>query len=847
MSRRRSRSIRLTPPRRHLAALITVALASGFVAIMFIAANLMTTSLSAGVEQRYAGADVVIGQEDESADPVGADASADDASGMQKPEVPGAKAVWQQVAGYIELDAADSHRTAFLELQSDPPSSVRTLDLVAGHDATSAREVVLEASAADSLGVGVGQQVLMPGEQLPDGKPGDVALTVTGISASGAGSVLGGTPGVHVNAHNAKTLSGPMPSTTWLAAMEPGKDPRHAVSALEDDGLTAMTAQEAIDDGVSQVMQGFDALAMVFAVFVVIALVTSAVVVTNTFAVTLAQRTRSLALLRTLGATRRQVAGTVLRESAVVGLIGAVIGTVLAHLLAQGALAAAAGLGLLDGVLGVPVSVLSVIVPVVVGIALTVLAGLGPVRAAVRVAPLQALRPVPPAPARRLGVRGVLSIIAMVLGLLALLGAVAISLAGSIGSGIVLGLLGGIVSFAGLLTGLVILTRPLTRLAGSLAARIGGLPARIAGANTSRNPRRSAATVAALLIGTTLMTMMAVGARTAESTLTTELDSRRPIDVVVTADELPKDAVDAVAEVPGVEHTAQTERGDVNVGAKEPMTLYAATPAQIRDTSHRPDLADGVEDGTVVLGADRAGVFGVHDGQELRIDGSDGAEHTLRVRVDSNLQMSLVTPRTLDELVGKDATPALLVDFAEKGTAAREGTDALGIVTGVQDAVDQHGAQGASVDGAGAEREAYGQILSVLLGITVALLAVAVLVALVGVANTLSLGVIERTGENALLRALGTTRRQMRAMLAWEGLLLAVVGAVLGIALGSLYGVLGISTILGDQFPLQITIPWGQIGLVLVLAVVAGLLASVLPGRRASRTAPAQALASADE
>jgi putative ABC transport system permease protein len=828
-----SRRIRLTPPRRHLAALITIALSSGFVAIMLIAANLMTASLSAGVEEEYTGADLVVGAEDEDAGP--------------EPVVPGAAAVWPRSSGFLDLRSGSSSASAFVQARMDPPSSVRSLDLAEGRDATSADEIVLDESAAESLHVSVGQSVKIPEESRADGGSGDLPLRVSGISEGSTATALGGSAIAHVNARNQDALLGQDAASTWLVALDPGTDAQSTIDALEEDGLSARTAQDAIDEGVSDVMQGFDALAMVFAVFVVIALVTGAVVITNTFAVTLAQRTRSLALLRTLGATRRQVAGTVLRESAVVGLVGALIGMIGAHLLAQAALAAAAGLGVLDGLLPVPVSVLSIVLPVVVGIVLTLLAGLGPVRAAVRVAPLQALRPAPPAAGRRLGVRGVLSLVAIVLGLLALVGAVAISLAGVTALGILVGVLGGILSFAGLLVGLVILTRPLTRLAGSLASRLGGLPARIAGANTARNPRRSAATIAALLIGTTLMTMMAVGARTTEATLTSELDSRRPVDAIVTAQELPQDAVQAVAAVQGVQEIARTERGDVGVGGTEPMTLYAAAPEQIRDTSHRPDLAETVEDGTVVLGQERAETFGLHDGQVLQVPGADGEDHPLKVRIDSNLQMSLVTPTTLEELVGSEASPVLFVDFAEKGSAARDGVDAMAIASGIQEAAAGHGAQDAEVDPAGVEREMYGQILSVLLGITVALLAVAVLVALVGVANTLSLGVIERTGENALLRALGTSRGQMRAMLAWEGLLLALVGAVLGIVLGSVYGVLGISTILGGQFPVSITIPWLQIALVLVLALAAGLLASVLPGRRASRTAPAQALAAADE
>src|SRR5699024_1864162 len=131
----------------------------------------------------------------------------------------------------------------------------------------------------------------------------------------------------------------------------------------------------------------------------------------------------------------------------------------------------------------------------------------------------------------------------------------------------------------------------------------------------------------------------------------------------------------------------------------------------------------------------------------------------------------------------------------------------------------------------------------ILLGITVGLLAVAVLVALVGVANTLSLGVIERTGENALLRALGTTRRQMQAMLGWEGVLLALVGAVPGIVIGSVYGTLGITALLGAPCPGSLSGPWLRAGLVRVLAALAGPAASAVPARAAARTAPAAALA----
>src|SRR5699024_8303868 len=148
-----------------------------------------------------------------------------------------------------------------------------------------------------------------------------------------------------------------------------------------------------------------------------------------------------------------------------------------------------------------------------------------------------------------LGMRGALGLAAIVLGIGALIGGTALALDGQAGAGILAAMLGGVVSFTGVLLVLVVLTRPLYSVVARLAGRLGGLPARIARANVARTPRRSAATLAALLIGTTLMTMMAVGARTAESTLPSELDSRRPIDMVISAEAMPEDVAAQIAAI----------------------------------------------------------------------------------------------------------------------------------------------------------------------------------------------------------------------------------------------------------------------------------------------------------
>lgn len=838
-------AVKLTPVRRHLAAVVTIALSCAFVAIMVLAGNLMQASLRSQASQMFEGADLEIQRKLSDEDWASENP-------LPAPEVEGAEAVWPAPRSYLE--ASSTRGGGFFEATMLPPGQEDTLE--EGSAAATESEIVLSRSAADALEAGVGDPITVEGSgPATGGDPAQEAqriLTVSGIAADPAGAVFGGTPRLMLQDVNAAALLGPTAGTTtatWLATVPDGEDPAavaEAASAAAAEGITVRGVKEAEDEAAGSFMQGFGALGMILGVFVVIALFASAVVIANTFAVTLAQRTRSLALLRTLGATRAQVRSVVLRESLLVGLLGAVAGVVAGHLLVQAALAGAAGLGWLNGVAPVPVSLWSVLLPLLAGVAITVLASLAPMRSATGVAPLQALRPQSPAVTRGLGVRGVLGLVAVVLGVAALVGGTALALNGVAALGILAAIGGGVLSFTGVMLVLVTLTRPLAALAARLGALLGGLPAQIAGANVARNPRRSAATIAALLIGTTLMTMMTVGARTAEATLTSELDSRRPIDLVLSAEAMPEDAAEQVAAIEGMDAAHAGQRGDVEVGAKEPMTLYSATPETLREVSHRPEMADELVDGTVLLGQERAESFGVHDGQVLSLEGADGQSHELRVQVDANLQMSLVTPATLEQFLGEGTTPVVLADFADPGTAEREGIDVLELISSVDELSASEGFEGASNDLGGAERETYSQILDILLGITVALLAVAVVVALVGVANTLSLGVVERTGENALLRALGTTRRQMRAMLGWEGVLLAAVGAVLGLLIGSLYAVLGIIALLGSTYPVSITIPWGRLVIVLVLALAAGALASVLPGRAAARTAPAAALASAE-
>ncbi|MGY1654056.1 ABC transporter permease [Geodermatophilus sp. SYSU D01119] len=224
----------------------------------------------------------------------------------------------------------------------------------------------------------------------------------------------------------------------------------------------------------------------------------------------------------------------------------------------------------------------------------------------------------------------------------------------------------------------------------------------------------------------------------------------------------------------------------------------------------------------------------------------DGDEVTLTAGANS---------RTLTAVVGGDAsTPVLyaadlrgLVPDAPAATLWLRLADGDGQRDAIAEVTELTGAAApqAYVTGLASERAAIDQVLDAMLLVVTGLLGVAVLIALIGVGNTLALSVVERRQENGLLRALGLTRGQMRGLLAWEALLVAGVAAVLGVVIGGAYGLIGTASLLGGQDVVVVDVPWVQVGGIVVVATVAGLLASVLPARRAARTAPVAAIAAA--
>jgi putative ABC transport system permease protein len=564
--------------------------------------------------------------------------------------------------------------------------------------------------------------------------------------------------------------------------------------------------------------------------FGAIALFVGAFVIFNTLSITVAQRTREFATLRTLGASRKQVMRSVVIEGLVIGLLASVLGLFAGFGLAK--LLSAIGGELPEA--GMVFSLRTVLISLALGTAVTLLASITPALRATRVAPIAAVREgstLPPSrfAAHSLNTAGVViaaSVAAIAVGIFASgLGTMAVALL--LGIGIV-------ALFVGVALAAPHMVKPLTRLVGLPARRGGGVAGDLASANSVRNPSRTASTAAALMIGLTLVTVVAVlgaGLRsTVESAVTEQVNAPYIVDGIEGA---PFEAAegDALARVSGVS-TASHVRIDKALVAGEEKDVTGVDPATIARFydfawTDGSDAAVGqLATGGALVTQTYADDQHVTIGDQLPIQTASGDKRTVVIR-------GIYDPPEIEQMlgsitIGQQAFDAVFPQPKNKLTFLAAGPDANQALTAA--AADF---SDANVHTGAAFAKDYTEGFSSFLNFLYVLLAFSVVVSLFGMVNTLVLSVFERTRELGMLRTIGMTRRQARRMIRHESIITALIGAALGLPLGIFLAMLVTQAL--SQYDIATAIPLPELVGFTVVAILAGLGAAIMPARRASR------------
>jgi putative ABC transport system permease protein len=700
-----------------------------------------------------------------------------------------------------------------------------------GHPPLASDEVVVDATTADAHGLQVGDRVEVVFAATPPR-----TFTLVGISTSEGNDNFAGATIAEFDLATAQEVLGLTGSFTamnvWAAEGLDHDTLVERLAAVLPAEVEAITAADWADEMMVMIEDLLGFFTVALGAFAGIALVVGAFIIANTFSITVLQRSREFALLRALGAGRRQVVASVVGEAVIVAIVASLLGILVGMGLARGlyALLSAFGMDMPSGSLVVRPR--TVVVALTVGLVVTVVSSLLPARRAAGTHPVAALREATasayrPSRARLAG--GIAAAVSAVL--LVLVGA----LAQPEGAGWMLAG-GGVLALAALAATGPSLTRPILRVLGGNGAHLGAV-GRIARGNSLRTPRRTWTTAGALTIGLALVSSVAVLAASMKASVADALDATLRADVVVTSGgaftgtTIPPVLARELADAPGVGPVSPLRVGPGRVDGEGALVM-AVDPASW-EAVHGTEvgsgvLADlGVED-TAAIDAELAAERGYQLGDLVEARFATGQTEFQVVAIyepDQVLSGWLVSTATLERYFPQAMDAAVLV-------AGIDGSDAAATRAAVEAVTASYPA--VSVQDQAEYRDTVAGQIDQLLAMVTALLAMALVIAVLGIMNTLALSVHERTREIGLLRAVGMTRRQVRRMVRWESVTVAVLGTFVGLVLGTVFG-WAATRVLADEGMHVFVVPFGQLAGVVVLAVLAGIAAAVLPARGAAK------------
>jgi putative ABC transport system permease protein len=611
--------------------------------------------------------------------------------------------------------------------------------------------------------------------------------------------------------------------------LPPGTQARSGIEQAEED---AAETNEFIT-----FLQGF------LLAFGGIALFVGSFVIANSLSITIAQRTREFATLRTLGASRRQVLWSIVLEALVVGIVASVIGLFLGLLLARGLFRLFDAVGFTLPSSGLVFETRTIVVALLAGILVTLVASLRPALRATRVPPIAAVREGATLPEGRFArFRTLGALLTIALGFAALLFGLFGSGLGTTEVLVWMGL-GALLVFLGVALFSYRLVAPLAQLLGWPATRVGGAAGFLARDNSRRNPQRTASTAAALMIGLALVTLVATLAAGIVNTFRSSVNELFVADYAITAQNnfspIPIDAAEAAAQAPGVTSVGNVRTGETRIFDSTEFST-AVDPGMAEAISL--DWLEGSQEVLASLGEDEAIVDdGYADDHDLRVGSTvdvtfpNGSTRTFTIAgvFDPPTGGSPFGPVTIsvDTWDAEVDRPRNLFSFLSLEGGATDGNQA---------ALDEALTDFPNAKAQDREEFIDNQIsaLSAILNILYVLLALSIVVSLFGIVNTLVLTVFERTREIGMLRAVGMTRRQVRRMIRHESVITALIGAAIGIVLGVVLAALLIARVDFIEFTLPVT----QLVVFAIAAILVGVIAAIFPARRAAKLNPLEAL-----
>lgn len=711
-----------------------------------------------------------------------------------------------------------------------PREELNTWDLVEGRGPRRDDEVVLDKAVADDAGVGAGDRVTV----LVRGAPMEVE--VAGVARVGGADSPGGATFAMFTSEAAPRLLGePGKFDTISIAADDGVSEQEIVDRVAEvlpDNVEVVTGETVTTESQDALRQGLSFFNTFMLVFAVIALLVGGFIIFNTFFITVAQRTRENALLRAIGATRRQILAAVLLEALGIGLVASALGLVAGIPLAVGlqALLGAFGFELPSG--GVVLAAGSALVAFGTGVAVTVVAAVSPSRKAAKVPPVAAMRDV------AVGSTGYGSRQRILVGLTILVAGGAALLYGLFGDpGSTLAVVG-----AGVLLvffGVSVLGRtvalPLSRVIGLPLPRLRGVAGHLARENAMRNPKRTAATASALMIGVGLVTFITIFAASTKASFGNTVDRAFTGDFIITSGGglagVSPDLTEQVRSLPEVETAGGVRAGLAEVdGDGEQLLAISPEAFAIFDVDPVAGSPGDLDATGIAVSEDVADSEGLAVGDTVPVvfPSTGPQEMTLRMVFARN-------PSVESEwLLGTAAFAANYPDQLDIQVFVKKAADVSSdeALAAVDEVVA--GYPGADVLDQTEYKEEQMGFVDQLLGLVYALLALAILIALLGIGNTLALSIVERTRELGVLRAVGMTRAQLRSTIRWEAVIIAVQGALLGLVIGVFFG-WALVTALEDEGLNTFTVPLPTLAVVVVLAALAGVAAAVVPARRAAR------------